>query len=150
MKVLSLIVKNISISTYSVCQTVLIQTIQFSLNIVSAHMQLDVKTVLFQTFQFSISKHFSSNRPIDRNLPRPTTPGKSGPWNNSNKRVFCIRKSSIITGTPSSDCLVSYPEHSFGGLTPLQRCSWCILQPKPSGQINQLFADNEMVKSIVI
>ena len=30
---------------------------------------------------------------------------------------------------------MSYPGHSFGGgLTPLQRCSQCILQPQPTGQ----------------
>ena len=30
--------------------------------------------------------------------------------------------------------LVSYLGHSFGGLTPLQRCRWCILQPQPTGK----------------
>ena len=71
-----------------------------------------------------------------------------------------IPQSSSITGSSSSDCLVSYPGHSFresylsaevqlvyssgsaewatqthvwGGLTPLQICSRCILQPKPTG-----------------
>ena len=30
---------------------------------------------------------------------------------------------------------MSYPGHSLGGgLTPLQRCSQCILQPQPTGQ----------------
>ena len=33
------------------------------------------------------------------------------------------------------NCFVSYPGHSLGGgLTPLQRCSQCILQPQPTGQ----------------
>ena len=43
-----------------------------------------------------------------------------------------------ITGTSLSDCLLLYPGHSlcvWGGLTPLQRCSWCILQPQLTGQI---------------
>ncbi len=36
-------------------QTILIQTIQFSISIDFVHTQLNVKTVLFQTIQFSIS-----------------------------------------------------------------------------------------------
>ena len=36
-------------------QTVLIQTIQFSMSIEFVHTQLNVKTVLFQTIQFSVS-----------------------------------------------------------------------------------------------
>ena len=36
--------------------------------------------------------------------------------------------------TLPSDCLVSLPGHSLGGLTPLQRCSRCILQSQPTGQ----------------
>ena len=47
-------VKNISILSYSVYQTVIIQTIQFSISIVFVYTQLNVKTVLFQTIQFSI------------------------------------------------------------------------------------------------
>ena len=35
-------------------------------------------------------------------------------------------------GASSSDCLVSYLGHSWRGLTPLQRCSWFILQPQPT------------------
>ena len=34
-----------------------------------------------------------------------------------------------------SDCCVSYPVHSLvagGGVTPLQRCNWYILQPQPT------------------
>ena len=51
----SLIGKNISISSYSIfSQTVLIQTIQFTVSTVSMS-----KTVLFQTIQFSISTWFS-------------------------------------------------------------------------------------------
>ena len=46
-------------------------------------------------------------------------------------RVLRIPQSSNITGTSPSNCLVSYPQHSLGwGLTSLQRCSWCILQPQ--------------------
>ena len=38
-------------------------------------------------------------------------------------------QSSSITGALPLDCLVSYPGHSLGGLTPLHRCSQCILSP---------------------
>ena len=39
-------------------QTVLIQTIQFSIIIVFVHAQLNVKTILFQTIQFFQSTQF--------------------------------------------------------------------------------------------
>ena len=53
----------------------------------------------------------------------------SGPGSNGNEGVLHIPQSSRITGTSPSDCLVSYPGLPLrgGGLTPLQRCSWCIL-----------------------
>ena len=39
-----------------------------------------------------------------------------------------------MTGDSPSDCLVSYQRHSFAEcLTPLQRCTWCFLQPQPTG-----------------
>ena len=40
-------------------QTVLIQTIQFSIGLVFVHTQINVKTVLFQTIQFSVSTQFN-------------------------------------------------------------------------------------------
>ena len=46
-------------------------------------------------------------------------PGQSGPGNNGNEGVLCIPQRPSITGASPSDCLVSYPEHSLGGLTPL-------------------------------
>ena len=39
---------------------------------------------------------------------------------------------------PHHQTLVSYPGHSWGGLTPLQRCSECILQPQPTGHRKSL------------
>ena len=67
---------------------------------------------------------------MDRALSGATTPSQSGPGSNGNEGVLRIPQSSCITGTSPSDCLVSYPGHSFGGyLTPLQRCSQCILEP---------------------
>ena len=44
-----------------------------------------------------------------------TTPGQSGPANDGNEGVFRIPKSSSITGTSPSDCLVPYPGQSLGG-----------------------------------
>ena len=66
------------------------------------------------------------------------TPGQSGPGSNGNEGVPINPQGPSITGTSPSDCLVSYPGNSLGGLTPLQRCSQCILQPQPTGQYTEL------------
>ena len=75
-----------------------------------------------------------------------TTLSQNRPGSDGNQGVLCIPQISSITGTPSPDSLVSYPEkqlvhstapadldlgHSlrWRGLTPLQRCSRCILEP---------------------
>ena len=73
---------------------------------------VDIQTVQIQTIQFSISEQFSSIWPINRTLPGPTNPGQSGRGNDEG--VLRIPQSSNITGTPSSDCSVSYTGHSFG------------------------------------
>ena len=57
---------------------------------------------------------FSSIWPIDRTLSGATTPGQSGPGSDG------LPQSSSITGTSPSDCLVSYPGHSFAGVLPLR------------------------------
>ena len=57
---------------------------------------------------------FTSIRPIDRAISGTTTLGPSGPGSDSNEGMLHIPQSSSITGTSSSDCLVSYPGHSFG------------------------------------
>ena len=114
-------VKNISISRFSVIQTVRIQTIQFRISIVFVYTQLNVKTVPFQTIQFSISMQFSSIWPIDRTLSGATTLGQSRPGSNGSEGVLCIPQTSRITGTLLSDCLVSYLGHTlwwWWGLTP--------------------------------
>ena len=85
-------------------QTVLIQPIQFSVSIDFVCTQLNVKTVPFQTIQFSI---------IDKTLLGATTPGQSEPGSDASESVFRIPQTSNIIGTSSSDCLVSYPEHSL-------------------------------------
>ena len=61
-------------------------------------------------------------------------PRQSGPGSDGNEGVLRIPQGFSITGTSSSDCLVSYLGHSLGGLIPLQRFSQCILQPQPTGQ----------------
>ena len=72
---------------------------------------------------------------MDRALSGATTPGQSGPGSDGDEVVVRIPQSSSIAWTSPSYCLVSYPGHSLGGgLTPLQRCSQCILQPQQTGQ----------------
>ena len=110
-------------------QTVLFQTIQFSISIVFVYKQLNVRTSSISV-QFSISTHIGSIWPINRALSGASTLGQSGPGSNGNEGVLCIPQSSSIIRTSTSDCLVSYPGHSLGFFTPLQRCSRCILQPQ--------------------
>ena len=53
---------------------------------------------------------------MDRTLPQ------NGPWSDGNEGVLRIPKSSSITGTSPSDCLVSYPGYSLvGDILPLCR-----------------------------
>ena len=93
-------------------------------------------TLLLQIIQFSIRTQLISIWPIDRTISSATTPDQSGPGSDGNEEVICIRQSFSITGTSLSDCLVLYPEKSLGarGRTSLQRCSQCILLPKPTGK----------------
>ena len=72
------------------------------------------KPFSFRTIQLSISAQLSSICSIDRALSGATTPGKSEHGDDGNEDVLCIPLSSSITGTSSSDCLVSYPGHSLG------------------------------------
>ena len=53
--------------------------------------------------------------PINRTLSGATTSNQSGPWSNGNERVLCIPKA----GSSPSDGLMSFLEHSLGGLTPV-------------------------------
>ena len=72
--------------------------------------------------------------------------GQSEPGSDGNEGVLRIPQSFSTAGTSSSDCLVSYPGHSFGGgLTPLQRCSQCILQPQLTGQSNIFVYTNKHI-----
>ena len=56
----------------------------------------------------------SSIWPIDMTLSVATTPDQSGAGSDDNEGVLRIFQSSSITGALSSDCLVSYLEHSLG------------------------------------
>ena len=105
-------------------KTVLYQTIQYSVSTVSMS-----KTVPLQTIQFSISTQFSSIWSTDRTLSDATIPGQSRPGSDGSEGVLRIPQNSSITAVSLSDYFVSYPGHSFGGggLTPLKRCSQCIL-----------------------
>ena len=60
-----------------------------------------------------------------------TIPGQNEPGSDGNEEVIRISQSSSITGTSPSACFVSYPGHLVF-FTPLQKCSWCILQPQPT------------------
>ena len=64
---------------------------------------------------------FSSIEPIDRALSGATILGQSGPGSNGNEGVLRILQSLSITGASPSDCLVSYPGHSFGEVLPFCR-----------------------------
>ena len=64
---------------------------------------------------------FSSIWPIYWTLSGATTLSQSGPVSNSNEGVLRIPRSSNITGTSPSDCLVSYPGHPLGGILILFR-----------------------------
>ena len=81
--------------------------------------QLNDQTVLFQTIQFSMSfvcTQFKCQTILYNLLIGATILGKSGSASNSNERVFCIPHSSSITSTSPSDCLMySYgPPHMAG------------------------------------
>ena len=59
--------------------------------------------------------HLLLFNPKDRALSGATVPGQSEPGNNGNEGVLCIPQSSSITGTSSSDCLVSFRGPSLEG-----------------------------------
>ena len=105
--------------------------------------QLNDQTVLSTTNGFNTSHLFapslkwsnSTTWLLNRILSGATTSSQSRPENNGNERILHLPQISKAGALPS-DGLMSYPGHSlwwWGGLTPLQRCSQCILQPQPTG-----------------
>ena len=104
---------------------------------------LNDQTVLFLPVQFSISHLFTqfNFKQFYLTLSGATTPGLSGLGSDGNKEVLCI------PGISSSDCLVSYWDtRGDGGLTLLQRCSQCILQP----QLTELSFSAILLSSILL
>ena len=97
------------------------------------------KTVLFQIIQFCIRDLFvlilnvTSIEPIDRTLSGVTALVQSGSGSDGNEGLLHIPQSSSITEASPSDSLMSYQDTHWGRLTPMQRSSWCILQPQPNG-----------------
>ena len=101
--------------------------------------ELNVMTVLFQIIKFSINTQFSSIWPIDRTLSVATTLSQSGPGSDGNEGVLGIPKSSHITGTSPSDCLVSCPGHSFSeSYSPADKQSVYFYSPSRQGNKNIL------------
>ena len=86
---------------------------------------LNDQTILFQTIQFSINTQFRCKTVflhLYRTLSAATNPSQSGPGSHGNDGVLCIPQSSSITGTSPPDCLVSYPGYSLvGAVLPLNR-----------------------------
>ena len=99
-------------------QTVLFQTIQFSISTYFCLHTVKCKDSSFQTIQFCEIIEFRSIRPIDRTFSDATTPGKSGPGSDGNDGVQRISQSSSNTELSPSDCLVSYLGHSLGEFYP--------------------------------
>ena len=90
--------------------------------------QSNDQTVLFLTIQFNRNHLFALSLNVKEfylTLSGATTPSQSGLGNDGNEGVLCISQSSSITRSSPADCLE--------GLTPQQRCGWCILQPQPTG-----------------
>ena len=66
----------------------------------------------------------SSIWPIDRILSCAIIQGQSGPGSDGNEMVLHIPQSSSINGASPSDCLVSYPENSWGVSYPSAEMQW--------------------------
>ena len=132
----------LSVNTVLMSKIVLFEIIQLSINTQFKCKYGLSKTFLFQAIQFSQTVHFSISmllvlvNPYIGSYQVLPLWGQSGPGSDGNEGVLRIPQSSSTAETSPSDCLVSYPGHSLGGgLTPLQRCSQCILQPQLTGQI---------------
>ena len=102
-----------------------------------AHSEM-VSSIAIKQSQFNTSHLFAhivcSIQPIDRTLSGSTAPSQSGPGG-KNEAMKGYSTFPSITRASSSDCLMSYQDTHLvvGSLTPLQKCSWCILQPQATG-----------------
>ena len=75
----------------------------------------------------------SSIGPKHWTLSSVTTPGQSGPESDGNEGALLIHQSPCITGTPSSDSVISKTHVGGWDITPLQICYRCIVQSQPIG-----------------
>ena len=122
--------------------TVLFQTLQFSIQKQFHFIQFSLAWVrsLNISTQFNCQKRFyinlfSSIRAIDRTLSGATTPVQCGPGSLGNKRVLCIPQSSSITGTSTSDFLLSV--HLLVGV--LSLCRGAVVVFYSPSQLGNLF-----------
>ena len=99
---------------------------------------LQVQTVVIQTIQFSISTKFSSIWVIDRTLSVATTSGQRWPGSDGNGRIFRIFQSPNVTGISPSDCSLSYSCHSLRGLISVEKERvYLLLQHTVPGKIRR-------------
>ena len=97
--------------------------------------QLNDQTVLYLKIQFRISLLFALSLNVKQFyliLSGAPTPSQGRSGSNAMKGALQIPQNSSITGVSPPNCLESYPGRLWG-LNPLQRCSWCILQPQLTG-----------------
>ena len=100
------------------------------------------KTFPFQAIQFTQTIHFSISmllvlfNPSIGPLSVATTPGQSRPGSDGNEEVLCILQKLQYCWnlTIRLFIVISRTLVGWGCLTPLQRCSQCILQPQLTGQ----------------
>ena len=94
-----------------------------------------MKTVRFQAIQFSISTRFSSISPIDRTLTNATTQARVDLGFRAMKEYPAFLKIPALLEFPHQIVSCHIQQTRLEGLTPLQKCSRYILQPKPAGQL---------------
>ena len=115
--------KHFYFKLFSLVKQFLFQTIQFNVNT-----QLNVKTVLYQVIQLSINTQFSSIRPIERTLSGATTRGQSGSGADMAMKEYTTFLKAPALLEPRHHIVCHIHDTSYRrGLTPLQKCSWCIL-----------------------
>ena len=85
----------------------------------------------YAVIQCNISTNYSSVWPIDKTLSGTTSPGQSGLSSDGNKGILHTSKSSSVTETSPSDCLVPYLQNALEGS---KRFSQCILQLQTTGR----------------
>ncbi len=113
--------------------------------------QLNDQTVLFQTIQFSISYLFAFSLNVKQNYlthrSGAATSGQNLPGSYGIKGVLRIPQSSSISGASQSDCLISYSGHSFVGSYPsaeMQSVYSAPQQPTGSGEGDSLVIVQEI------